>query len=166
MVWVFPPALYGACERGYHESQLEYWKEKIWYEEQTDRALIAPCDTRDRTSYIWCRNSSGEGNADGCYENNEKVDSMATSMILLLFQIVYVLRMKKQSENMPDTILRPEPMLSNNRHLLRFSFRVNFRYRSMMRKTKGRYRVIIYMHFTLLQCDLSKNDHSSCSEHA
>jgi hypothetical protein len=69
MVWVFPPALYGAYERGYHESwgnvcqrvfalrswlptQLEYWKEKKWYEEQTDRALIAPCDTRDRTSYI------------------------------------------------------------------------------------------------------------------
>jgi hypothetical protein len=39
----------------------------------------------------------------------------------------------------------------------------NARYRSMMRKIKGRYRVIIYMHFTLLQCDRSKNVH--CAQH-
>jgi hypothetical protein len=35
----------------------------------------------------------------------------------------------------------------------------NARYRFEVRRTKGRYRVTIYRPFTLLHCDLSKNDH-------
>jgi len=51
--WAYPPALYGAYEREYHESQFEHGEEKKWYEEpETGRAVVAPWDTRDRASCI------------------------------------------------------------------------------------------------------------------
>jgi len=40
--WAFPPVLYGAYEREYHESQFENGKEKKWYEEaETERCKAA-----------------------------------------------------------------------------------------------------------------------------
>lgn len=83
----------------------------------------------------------------------KKVNSMTASTILLWFQSAYVLRKKKYSENMPDAIFRPASILFSVRQLPRFSFGVKFRYRSVMRNIKGRYRVTIYRPFTLLQCD-------------
>lgn len=51
--WVFPPGLYGAYEREYHESQLEYGKENKWYEKRDiGRALVARCDPRDRARCV------------------------------------------------------------------------------------------------------------------
>lgn len=83
----------------------------------------------------------------------KKVDSMAASTILLLFQSTYVLRMKKHSESMADTISRPVAILPDTLHLLRFSFEIKLAYRFEMKRIKRRYRVTIYMPFTLFQCD-------------
>jgi hypothetical protein len=94
----------------------------------------------------------------------KKMDSMDMSKILFLFQSAYVLRMKKNSEKTTDTIPIPESISSNTWHLLELSFGLKLRYRFEVRRTKGRYRVTIYRPFTLLHCDLSKNDHSSSSE--
>jgi hypothetical protein len=72
-VRVDPPALYGAYEREYHESQLEHGKEKILYGElKTGRTVVAPCNTRDCTGRIFCEDGSGEVDDEGCYENSDK----------------------------------------------------------------------------------------------
>jgi hypothetical protein len=91
----------------------------------------------------------------------KKVDSVAASNILFLFQTTYVLRMNKHSEKMTDATPRPVPIIPNTWHLFELSFEVKFKYRFTERMIKGRYRVTIYMHFTLLHCDRSKNVHSS-----
>jgi hypothetical protein len=83
----------------------------------------------------------------------KKTDSMAASNFLFLFQSAYVLRMKKHSEQITDATPRPESTLPNTRHLLVLSFEVKSRYRFAARIIKGMYRVTIYRHFTLLQCD-------------
>jgi len=71
--WVCPPALYGTYEREDHESQFEHGREKKWYEELvTGRTPVAPCDSRDRASRICCGDGSVEGNAQGCYDKNER----------------------------------------------------------------------------------------------
>lgn len=73
----------------------------------------------------------------------KRVDSMATSTILLLFQSAYVLSTKKHSEQVSDIRPKDEEILINIRQLLVSSFGAKVRYRFVVVIKKGTYRAMI-----------------------